>query len=341
LGKKKLKTIFRTIFGSRLYGTNTPASDVDYKSVYIPSAEDILLQKIKSSVTNKRSKGEGEKNYAGEEEEECYSLDKFLKLVSEGQTVSLDILFSNPAQWLYADNTWKRLTDNIDKLLTKNSKAFIGYCRQQSAKYGIKGSRVAAARDTLNFLKMLNNDTRFAVSMKNEKLGNCAPIVELFAKNKEFVGIVDVPQVDGSLVRFLEVCGRKLSYKASIPNALSIVQKLVDEYGSRALLAEKNEGIDWKALSHAVRIGEEAIELFETHNIVFPRWNAEYLKDIKAGRLPYQEVAERIEELFEQVEIASEKSTLPESVDKQWIDNFVLDTYGEEVYTRFNEKDSH
>jgi RNA repair pathway DNA polymerase beta family protein len=321
--------ILRTIFGSSLYGTTTPNSDIDYKSIYIPDARDILLQKIKGSISTKRSKGEGEKNYAGEVEEESYSLDKFLKLVSEGQTVSLDVLFSNPESWIVSGSIWHELRNNTNKLLTKNSKAFIGYCRQQSAKYGIKGSRVAAARDTMNFLESAMRDSATAPSVR--KLGDIGTNVYAFVKDREFVDIVDVELKNGQTIRHLEVCGRKLPYTASIKNAYTIVKALFDEYGTRALLAETNEGIDWKALSHAVRIGEEAIELFETHKIVFPRWNAVYLRDIKLGKFPYNQVAERIEDLFVKVEEASAKSDLPEKVDQKWIDNFICRVYGDEV----------
>lgn len=326
--------ILRTIFGSSLYGTSIPSSDIDYKSIYIPDARNILLQKIKGSISSKRSKEEGEKNYAGEVEEESYSLDRFLNLVSEGQTVSLDVLFSSPEGWIHSNSIWHELRNNIDKLLSKNSKAFIGYCRQQSAKYGIKGSRVAAARDTLNFLVSFDN--------VNRKLGDISRRIDEFVfgngkdymnynNPKEFLQILDIEHKNGHIIRHLEICGRKLPYTSSIKNAYDIVQKLVNEYGSRALMAEKNEGIDWKALSHAIRVGEEGIELFETHRIIFPRPNAVYLRDIKLGKYSYKEIAEKIEDLFIKVEEASIKSTLPDSVNKNWIDNFIIKVYSDEV----------
>lgn len=36
-----MTTIVRVKFGSHLYGTNTPTSDLDFKSVHIPPARDI------------------------------------------------------------------------------------------------------------------------------------------------------------------------------------------------------------------------------------------------------------------------------------------------------------
>lgn len=71
---RKLVTIK---FGSHLYGTSTPASDVDFKCVHIPDAADILLQRAKGSINSARAKAFKEKNTPGEVEEESYSLQKF------------------------------------------------------------------------------------------------------------------------------------------------------------------------------------------------------------------------------------------------------------------------
>ena len=39
------KLLLLTKSGSQLYGTNTPNSDTDYKGVYLPSKESLILQK--------------------------------------------------------------------------------------------------------------------------------------------------------------------------------------------------------------------------------------------------------------------------------------------------------
>ena len=87
----------------------------------------------------------------------------------------------------------------------------------------------------------------------------------------------------------------------------------------------------WRALSHAVRVGNEAIELLNTGNVTFPLPNAFHIMEIKKGILPYQQVAEEIENLLVEVEAVSEKSSLREEADKEWIDNFVAEVYGIEV----------
>jgi ribosome-binding protein aMBF1 (putative translation factor) len=149
--------------------------------------------------------------------------------------------------------------------------------------------------------------------------------------NNEFINIVKVKQIDGTDLPHLEVCGRKLSYNASAKNSRDVVQNLVNEYGQRALQAEQQQGIDWKALSHAVRVGNQAIELLETHYVTFPLPNREHILDIKLGRLQYQAVAEEIEELLVKVEDAAAKSTLPDSPDLRWIEDFVYDSYLSEI----------
>lgn len=56
-----MKRIVRIKFGSHLYGTDTPASDLDYKSVHIPDARDIILGTAAKSVRiSGRPKVEGE-----------------------------------------------------------------------------------------------------------------------------------------------------------------------------------------------------------------------------------------------------------------------------------------
>ena len=321
-----MKTIFSCRFGSHLYGTDTPTSDIDIKSIHLPSAYDILMQKDKGSISTKRSKGDGEKNYAGEIDKESYSLRNYLKLISEGQTVSLDMLFADKRSITQTSWEWECIQSHREYLISKKSEAFIGYCMQQAKKYGIKGSRVDAVRKTLDFLKSLDDGHYY-------KLGDFTTAIDVFTfkQNNEFITIVDQVRFLGGIVRFLEVCGRKLSYTATLKNAIEVLQRLFDEYGTRALMAETNQGVDWKALSHAVRIAEQAIELFQTGHIIFPRPNAMKLLAIKKGEVNYAQVAEEIEDLFVQVKEASEKSTLPTKVDQKWIDEFVYGVYRDVV----------
>ena len=326
-------------FGSTLYGTATPTSDTDIKGVYIPSAREIILGNSKGSITIQPKKDvEGVKNISGDVDQEIYSLQKFFRLVGEGQTISIDMLFARgPGIFLDSSLEWEEIISNRKRLLSRKPKAFIGYCMQQAKKYGIKGSRLDAIRKTLDYLKQL---TAF-VNPNSKKLGEFSDVIESFVlvQYNEFIKIVDMEYPSTSSQkgnqRFLEVCGRKLSYTISLAMAISVLQNLFDEYGKRAIQAETNEGIDWKSLSHAVRIAEQAIELFQTEKIIFPRHNANILLDIKQGKVSYNKVASRIEGLLEDVHKASTNSSLPEEPDYQWMEDFIVKTYTGKIKDKY------
>jgi hypothetical protein len=327
-----VRTIVRIKFGSHLYGTATPASDIDFKSVFVPPGRDILLQRVRASISNRRPKAEGEKNVAGEIDEEAYSLQRYLGLAAEGQTVALDVLFA-PRWAMTVEPTWEwqEIERNRHRLLTRKSAAFLGYCRQQANKYGIKGSRVAAARAALELL---------AASL--EKLGSTAKLGEIRPEIITLVlahdhmalldidGATDVNGVKRSVVHW-QVCNRKMPLTQMIKSAHEVMRRIVEEYGHRARQAETNQGVDWKALSHAVRVGTQAIELLCAGHVTFPRPDAARLVAIKTGQLPYQAVAEEIENLLALVERAAEQSSLPETADIEWIDEFVSTVYREAI----------
>lgn len=322
-----MKNIVRIKFGSHLYGTSTPESDLDFKSIFIPSAREILLQRVRPTVTNQRPKAAGEKNFAGEIDEERFSLQKFLKLASEGQTVAIDVLFAPAWSWIgMPSHEWIEILENRHRLLTRKSASFIGYARTQANKYGIKGSRVASARAALQLLEF-----GYASIGASEKLSAQRREIHELVASYEHMAITTSETPHGQTEYYWEVCNKKMPFNASIKSARDVMARIVDEYGKRALMAESQQGVDWKALSHAVRVGHQAIELLSTGNVTFPLQNAAHILRIKKGELLYQEVAEEIEELLVLVERAAEASVLPEEPDMQWIDDFVERVYRAEV----------
>lgn len=322
-----MRQIVRIKFGSHLYGTATPASDLDFKSVHIPDGRSILLQRVKSVLTDHRPKGNGEKNYAGEVDEERFMLQRFLGLVAEGQTVALDILFAPPwAAMEPPEPEWHEIVANRQRLLTRRSAAFLGYARQQANKYGIKGSRIASARNALALL-----DAGIEAHGTVAKLQVIAADVTALAAVSEHMSFLEDTTPHGQTIQLWEVCNRKMPFTATIKNARDIMARVVDEYGRRALMAETQQGVDWKALSHAVRVGTQAIELLQTGFVTFPLPNADHVLDIKLAKRSYQDVAAEIEDLLEKVEAAAASSSLPDAPDMDWIDDFVANVHQREV----------
>lgn len=322
-----MKLIVQIKFGSHLYGTSTPQSDLDIKGVYLPDARDILLQRVKPMISESRPKAHGEKNTADDVDNEAYSLQRYLEFLAQGQTVVLDMLFA--PDWAMIeppDQTWLDVQALAPKIMTKGATAFVKYCRQQANKYGIKGSRVAASRIALDVLKRA--EEKHGAQEKLEVVYND---LKQAVDSNEFLAFSEGKQPNGDPITYFEVCGKKTMLTASIKIAREVSQKLVEEYGQRALAAERNEGVDWKALSHAVRVGHEAIELFDTGHITFPRPEAQHLLAIKQGEVEYQKVAEEIEQLLIDVEAAAKESRLPDKADTTIIDDFVAKHYAKQV----------
>jgi len=314
--------VVRIEFGSHLYGTSTPTSDHDYKSVYVPCADDILLQRVKGSLGHKVKRYEGDKNSPQDVDDELYSLQRYLGLLSEGQTVTIDMLFA--PRPLITTALWQEIRANKDLLLTKRSAAFVGYCRTQANKYGIKGSRVAAAKDAMQFFK--NHLDRLGTTAKLHEISDLLPSLA-----DEHTHIVELETTTGNTEHFFDCCNRKVSFGNTIKAAFEIYSRIYDNYGKRAKLAQTNEGIDWKALSHAVRVANEALELLATANVTFPLPNAAHILEIKRGLVPYESVAEEIEGLLEAIERASEISSLRDEPDQVFIDALVRRVHKEAV----------
>lgn len=331
-----MNKIIEIKFGSHLYGTSTPESDLDFKGIYIPTAREIIMGDYKKTIDTSRPKKVGERNNKDDVDLDIYSLDRYLELLMEGQTVALDMLFCNPNNITHITDQGSEIMYQIDinreKLLTRNVNAFVGYAKQQAAKYGIKGSRLDALKRVMELLDTLPLHDKLSVHA--DKLENlvkeCKEVVSL--EKTALVEIVQLAVSNGTVfIPHLHVNGRKCSYTATVKYAKGIYKRILDEYGHRAHKAHLSGGKDWKALSHAVRVNGEAMELLSTGKITFPRPDAELLKLIKTEQMPYEQVAEMIEKGLVDLHEAHEKSTLRSEPDREWAKNFIYDIYSNVV----------
>lgn len=326
-----MNVIFKTKFGSHLYGTSTPASDEDWKAVFIPDARSIILGRGKDSF-NRNDKeddrsGSQRKNEPGEIDVEFHSLKKFLSLASQGQTVALDMLFATPlitTRKIDGEicSPWAEIWKNRHRLASRQSKSFIGYAYQQASKYGVKGSRMAAAEKVSLFFQR-----QVGKRGTQTKAGEAFSDWRAEISGTEHCSYGADDHQNGGAIEYFECCGRKALFSASLKEAHAIFAKIFENYGHRARQARDNQNVDWKALSHAVRIGRQAVEFLGSGFITFPRPEGARLLQIKQGDLPYVEVAEEIEQLLDDVRAAAERSLLPEKPDHEWIDDFVFEIY--------------
>ena len=95
---------------------------------------------------------------------------------------------------------------------------------------------------------------------------------------------------------------------------------------TRKINAKKNNGIDWKALSHATRVSIQGLELLNTGKITLPLNNVDgkLVKEIKAGNLDYKDVSQILTNLLGNLEAARLTSKLPEEVSKDFTDEILI-----------------
>lgn len=321
--------IFSCIHGSHLYGLNTPNSDVDYKGVFVPALRDIILKKDKSEDRSSTGPAHG-KNLPGDVDRVNFSLHKFLDMACNGDTIALDMIHapSNPDCVLGSSPHFQYIYDHRHRFYTTEMKSFYGYCRKQAAKYGIKGSKIHTLEEVLK-------------SIPSRMIGRLSDIIDQLPVN-EFCRIVHEPvrnKPDGTLVRFYEVLGSKYQDSIFITEFESNIKMKLSKYGTRARQAQTNDGVDWKAVSHALRAGYQLKEIFTTHDLKFPLKERETVLDVKLGRRDFtSEVQPLLEDLMEEIRELSSKSDLPENVDKKFWDEFILDVYRREYGIDLNEQ---
>lgn len=298
----------KTVYGSHLYGTSTEKSDRDYKGIFLPTKEQILLGRIPKSINTTPNKGKT-KNTSMDVDIEIYSLHYFIELACQGQTVALDMLHAPKEMLLVSTSLWEEIVKEKDRFYTKNLKAFMGYARRQAAKYSIKGSRLNSVEEVIKFLK----------SMPEEK-----KLQDAWYKLPQGEHIHFVNDEKNNILQY-QVVGKKFPRTVRAGYMLKILENFYEEYGARAQKAARNEGIDWKAISHAFRAAFEVEQILLNQDIKFPLPEAGFLLAVKKGELDYTtEVLPKLEMLMDKIEKLSTKSSLPAKVDRKFWDRFLI-----------------
>lgn len=291
----KGEVLYLTQFGSHLYGTDTAQSDADYKGIYLPDRREMLLgrhcRSLQYTTGDDRSK-----NSSADMDMQLWSLHYWLELLRNGDTHALDLLFSMRAQHVPRHDALCLLeryapTDLLD---VRYSRRYVEYAHSQARKYGLKGTRMGLLKHLLRFVR---EDAGVQAALKaGERAGSLFPaILERFADASHcFVREAH----DGPM---LFVLGKGYGASVTVREMCARLQREFDKYGERVAQAEKNEGIDWKALSHAVRCLYQMLELLRTGFVRYPLEQAVFLREIKQGKLPWSEVEPLILRLLDEV----------------------------------------
>jgi len=317
-----MKEVFKVTYGSHLYGTSTPASDFDYKVVYLPEFRDVLLGR-KLQTFKARFDAQGVALTDGNApmpdggfETEYVPLQTFCRDFLGGQTYALECAFAhlqqvNPP----APQPFFWVQELVNRFLTCNVSSMAGFAMKQTFDYVHRGVRLDKARRVLAELEELS---RFAQDVAGLEWPRLDTELDLVGGGPRKVIHLMMDRADCELgttvnnnrtMLTLKLNGREYLETTTLSHLYTAVEKLVASYGHRSQAAAE-VAVDLKSLSHAVRVYEQALELLTVGKLTFPRVNAPYLLAVKQGKFELEEVKVRLLELEKQVTEAQANSTL-------------------------------
>lgn len=113
--------IVKTLYGSKLYGTQTEDSDTDYRGVFLGDLEDLIF----GDVDPYRSQVPGG-------DDVLYShITTFAKHLAKGQPEAHAILFAPREATLASSPSWEDLKNHESQIVSQNVTPYFGFMKQQ------------------------------------------------------------------------------------------------------------------------------------------------------------------------------------------------------------------
>jgi len=322
--EQNCQVVYITMYGSKLYGTDNPNSDTDYKGIFIPHKKDVLLKRDIEHY-NFNSNENNTKNSKEDIDLQLFSIYKFFSLLKKGETGAIDILFSmfREDTQVYHDPSFTRLMkENYKKFYNRNLHSFVGYCVGQSKVYNVRGERFNELHAFVNYFNALVKE------QGANKLETMFPqIDQLFEEHPyKYINYVMADTARGSgevkQGQYVEVLGKRFLGTVTVAYFSEKITEMEEQFGNRARASAK--GVDFKALSHAVRVIDEVEELIDEAFITFPLKNRVYITSVKEGNEKLEDVMAYIDGKLTVVQKKLELSTLPERSDEAFMDEVVL-----------------
>jgi len=267
------KVIFKTIFGSHLFGTSNENSDTDIRQIHMNSLEEIIL-KNSSNVFSDHS-NPFKKNDKDDVDFESKELRIFIYDCLYGQTYAMDLLFSPERLWLESSELWQEIQSLKHKLVTNNVSPFVHYCKNMAMKYSKKGDKLKEIIQLHKILQTYNAKDRLEDVFKDFSINLSYEHIQIKnswnPSSKKHELMLHVVDSSYPLTRQISECLGSISGK-------------IDAFGKRSQKAMENDGTDLKAYYHSFRVCYELEELLNYGRLTFPNKFAKILLEIRSGK---------------------------------------------------------
>lgn len=313
------KIILKINAGSYLYGTNTPLSDRDYLGVYLNTKEELLgLQTSEELTQNVESKSENGRNTKDAVDCKFYELRKFCSLALKCNPTILEILFVNRENILEITPEGEELLKLKKEFLSRHlCNSFMGYAIAQERKAFIKSDNIKQIESLYSLLtiysKVIQSMTMNELIKKDHSLGM---------------------EIERRIIRYKNEQNDDMFSCGDLKFSMNVlVKKLIDSLKLRLDKASWRKdgilqyGLDYKFLSHNVRLMMEGMELLKTKDLILPLQYRELIKTIKEGKMDNNEIIKMMQQLKENFRELEKNNDLPDKGNFKKINQFVVDTY--------------
>ncbi len=316
-----MSVLVLTPFGSNLYGTSVPSSDVDYRGVYLPELSDCVMNRIantRDDIIHTAARSVTP-TYGDLPKLDVtyFSLQKLVSMALEGQSVAIEMLC---APTVATSPVWESLRSNRKRFFTKQMASFMGYAKSMSSRYSVRIDRL---NETKDILKVLSN----YIESSEMSRGRLATIWELLPVSLNAEKTTN-NRASGEEKRCYRVCGREISATVRIDHAFFVIQEIHSTYGERVRKASSGD-IDWKALMHAFRVTLQCKEIVQTGDLVFPLKDAPFLRSLRLGEYDFVKdgLDKRLDDLIAEVQALLDTSTLPDAPDRAFGESVIMGAY--------------
>jgi len=290
--------IFEVLTGSRLYGTNRPDSDYDYKGIAIPPIETFLGNQNFEQLEEKKPR-----------DRTIYALSKFVQLALDCNPNIIELLFAPRKYWVKSTSIWELILQNRDKFLSKKCRySFLGYAFSQL-------KRIRTHKHWIDNTPEEPNRKEMGLSLESKIRPDVLEALRTIPTS--IIGEHLSQEIQGEL-KYLTAKKNWDSYKKWKRTRNPARYELESKYA-----------IDTKHALHLVRLIKTGRELLTTGELTVDRReiDAGELLDILHGKLTYEEIVAYAENMEKEFEELYDKSPLPHSPDRKGVEELLINIY--------------
>lgn len=297
--------------GSHAYGTNTEGSDLDIRGIALNTKREILLGEDFEQVTNIDT------------DTIIYSFNKIVKLLSNCNPNTIEILGLNDDQYLYMSYIGNKLKDNVGLFLSKRAvQSFGGYANSQLRRLMNKSSRSATQEEKEK--NILNSIKTAAFTFPEKYFEYPEDAIKLYVDKSNRDNMDSEIFMDVNLKHY-----PLRDYKAMWAEMSNVV-KDYDKLGSRNQKAIEHSKLG-KHMMHLIRLYLMCFDILEKGEINTYRGKEhDWLMDIRNGKYlidnkPTNEFIEIVNELENKLQKLAKTASLPDTPDYNKINDFVAE----------------